>query len=222
MNLNILYEDNHIIVCVKPQGIATQGRRVTEPDMVSLLKNHISRNQQIKGEPYLAIIHRLDQPVEGLLVFAKTPFAAKELNHQLTKGSFGKHYQAIVSGIPQQPGQPITDYLIKDGRTNTSRVCTANTPGAKKAVLTYRLLSHAQDNACLIEIQLETGRHHQIRVQMAHQGCPILGDTKYNPNPYPNNIRVPLALCAHKLKFNHPKTKKQMVYEITPSFRANR
>ena len=216
----ILYEDNHIIVCRKLHGIATQSRRPSEPDMVSLLKNHLNDNQSEKGEPYLAVIHRLDQPVEGILVFAKTPFAAKELNKQLQSGSFGKHYKALLCGTPPKASGILIDYLVRDGRSNCSRVCL-NEPDGKKAVLNYRLLtdffSMSADIAA-VEILLETGRHHQIRVQMAHLGCPIMGDTKYNTVPYPTGQRCPLALCAYRLEFLHPKTKKQMSYKMTPAF----
>ena len=122
-NINILYEDTQILVCVKPAGVATQSKRIGSPDMVSLLKNHISMTSGKSGEPYLAVIHRLDQPVSGILVFAKTPAAAKELNRQLTTSGFGKHYYALVAGTPEQPSADLENYLVKDARTNTSRVC---------------------------------------------------------------------------------------------------
>lgn len=221
MNLTILYEDTHIIVTHKPAGIATQTRRVGEPDMVSLLKNHLSKQTPQKQPPYLAVIHRLDQPVEGLLVFAKTPFAAKELNRQLLQNGFGKHYKALLCGTPDIERGTLTDYLVKDNRANTSCVCSHETTNAKKAVLHYRILPNqgALDAALsLAEITLDTGRHHQIRVQMTHLGCPILGDTKYNPRPFLPGARTPLALCADKLTFLHPKTKKQMLFEIAPAF----
>jgi len=223
MNLTVIYEDIHVIVCCKPAGVATQTRRTGEPDMVSLIKNHIYRQAKDKQEPYLAVIHRLDQPVEGLLVFAKTPFAAKELNRQLQQKDFGKHYLALLCGKPENIQGTLTDYLIKDGQTNMSRVCCADEPGAKKARLDYRLISNTaaeHPGTCLAEITLTTGRHHQIRVQMAHMGCPLLGDTKYNPDPYLAGHKTALALCAYKLTFLHPKTKKQMLYQITPAFNA--
>ena len=118
----IIYEDPHIIVCRKPAGVPTQSARISTPDMESMLKNYLSGG-------YLAVIHRLDQPVEGLLVFAKTPGAARELNRQLTSSGFGKYYRAVVSGIPEPPEGTLEDYLVKDARTNTSRICTKNTPG---------------------------------------------------------------------------------------------
>ena len=219
MNLDILYEDTHIIVCRKPADIPTQSKRVGTPDMVSLLKNHLYKNSGEKKEPYLAVIHRLDQPVEGILVFAKTPFAAKELNRQLQNHGFGKHYHALVAGHPTAASAVLEDYLVKDARTNTSRVCTGETPGAKLAHLSYDTVRAEQENT-LLDITLETGRHHQIRVQLSHMGHPIIGDSKYGAvsGDIPGSRAVPsgprLKLCAHMLEFQHPKTKKAMTFRL--------
>lgn len=210
MNLNILYEDAHILVCVKPAGVATQSSHIGTPDMVSFLKNHIR-------SPYLAVIHRLDQPVEGVLVFGKTPFAAKELNRQLQQHSFGKHYHARVLGSPPEQEAVLEDYLVKDGRANVSRVCAKNERGAKKARLHYKVLEYdAASHTTLLEITLETGRHHQIRVQMAAMGHPIVGDQKYTPQADIPSAGFPkkLELCAYKLEFTHPKTKKCMQFQM--------
>ena len=145
-NLNILYEDSQIIVCVKPHGIATQSKQIGAPDMVNLIKKHIFMNNPDKGEPYLAVIHRLDQPVKGILVFAKTPFAAKELNKQLTAHGFGKYYLAKIEGtLPASEGV-LENYLVKDARTNLSRVCDKNTKDAKLARLHYRTIN--QESSC--------------------------------------------------------------------------
>lgn len=142
--LEILYEDSHILVCVKPHGIATQSKRIGSPDMVNLLKNHIYQSNPSQGEPYLAVIHRLDQPVKGILVFAKTPFAAKELNKQLTSQGFGKYYRALVDGRPPQDEGKLENYMIKDTKTNTAKICTANTKGAKIARLSYKIIQKGQ------------------------------------------------------------------------------
>lgn len=217
MNPEILYEDQDILICRKPAKTAVQNHRASAPDMVSILKNYLYRNQKHKKEPYLAVIHRLDQPVEGLLVFAKTKHAAKELNRQLTEMEFGKYYLALLeNALPDQEGV-LTDYLIKDSKTNSSRICTKRLPGAKKAVLHYRLVP-SQDGKHLYEIKLETGRHHQIRVQMAAAGCPIVGDAKYNPNSHSPGQWAQIALCAYKLEFSHPVTEKKISFQITPSF----
>ena len=130
----IIYEDKNIIVCHKPAGVPTQSSRIGTKDMVSILKNHLIKNTAKKNasrEPYLAVIHRLDQPVEGLLVFAKTPAAAKKLSRQLTTSGFGKYYRAQALGIFAHNEGTLEDYLVKDGRTNTSRVCKENVPDAK-------------------------------------------------------------------------------------------
>lgn len=197
MELNILYEDKDIVVCVKPAGIAVQSRQIGVPDMVSLLKNHLHEASQGRP-PYLAVIHRLDQPVTGLLVFGKNKKAAAGLTRQLTSSGFGKHYLAVLSGIPAMEEATLTDYMVKDGRTNTSRICTKDTPNAKEARLHYKLIQKTEDTA-VADVTLDTGRHHQIRVQMSALGCPILGDTKYGA-PAPG----PLRLYAYRLTFHHP------------------
>lgn len=212
MNLHILYEDEHVIVCYKPAGIPTQTKKLGEQDMESILKNYL------KGD-YVAVIHRLDQPVEGLLVFAKTPFAAKELNKGLQGAGFGKHYKAVLWGVPAKEKATLEDYLVKDGRTNTSRVCVPSEKDAKKAVLLYEVIATGKDDGkdiSLVKVKLDTGRHHQIRVQMANMECPIWGDAKYNTMEVQDRKFRQIALCAYQLEFIHPKTKKQMEFEIEP------
>jgi len=199
----ILYEDQHIIVCRKEAGVAVQTARMSQMDMESALKNYLAVKDSGKM-PYLAIIHRLDQPVRGVLVFAKTPFAAKELSRQVTQHSIGKYYLAEVEGkIPKESGT-LENYLLKDGKTNTSSVVGANVSGAKKATLHYK-----KKDEHTIEIELVTGRHHQIRVQCAHAGMPLKGDTKYNPGARRTDE---LGLCAYHLIFKHPKTGRTMEF----------
>lgn len=237
--IQILYEDKHIIVCYKPHGIAVQSRKAGIPDLEHMLLNHIASSRHPSAskkpeKPYLAVIHRLDQPVAGILVFAKTRDAAKALNSQLTSGSFGKHYLALVEGAPVQNQGTLTDYMIKDGRTNTSRICEKDMTGAKQAKLSYRVLSNRNisydeifphitsksaetiDPCTLLEVTLDTGRHHQIRVQLAHMGCPIAGDTKYNPGARTAPGWQTLCLCAYRLSFSHPVTGKEMVFSLRP------
>ena len=233
----IQYEDSQIIVCHKPAGIPVQSGRIGTPDMVSLLKNYLAASQRSASAgqssasgrnsaaghssaasrntaaraPYLGVIHRLDQPVEGLLVFAKTPAAAKNLSQQLTSAGFGIYYLAVVRGKPEKDSDTLEDYLVKDGRTNTSRVCPKETAGAKSARLSYRTLD-SRDGRSLLEIHLDTGRHHQIRVQMTHLGCPLIGDRKYGQK----ESTEPLRLCAFKLEFLHPEDGRKMKFELPP------
>lgn len=192
----ILYEDQHIIVCQKAAGIAVQTARMSQMDMESALKNYLQ-------SPYLAVIHRLDQPVRGVLVFGKTPLAAKKLNAQVMEHSLGKYYLAEVDGVIPDDTGTLEDYLLKDARTNTSKVVNKGTPNSKKAVLHYR-----KRDAHTVEIELVTGRHHQIRVQFANAGMPLKGDMKYNPAAVPGR----LGLCAYHLVFKHPKTGKEMEF----------
>lgn len=227
----ILYEDQHIIVCQKEAGIAVQTARMSQMDMESALKNYLAakcgnadknaeskkfnkeksnqNNNRIKNKtdsekiPYLAVIHRLDQPVRGVLVFAKTPFAAKHLNAQVTNHSIGKYYLAEVDGLIPKESDTLEDYLLKDARTNTSKVVKAGTANSKKAILHYK-----KEDEHTVAIELVTGRHHQIRVQLAHAGMPLVGDTKYNPAAVPGR----LGLCAYHLVFKHPKTGKEMEF----------
>lgn len=164
------------------------------------------------------MIHRLDQPVEGVVVFGKTPAAAKALSAQMAQGLMGKIYMAVTFGKPQTAEGTLEDCLKKDGRTNTSSVVPKGTRDGKNAKLHYRLLQSAADESTgrekyLLRIQLETGRHHQIRVQMAHAGMGLIGDRKYNGEECVNQ---PLGLCSCSLEFVHPKTKKKMKFETTP------
>lgn len=204
---DIIYEDEQILVCRKHSGMAVQSARVGQMDLESELRNYRNGN-------YIGIVQRLDQPVEGVLVFGKTPQATAWLNKQHQNGMMKKEYLAVFTGTPVKEKQGIwEDYLIKDGKTNTSRVTDKKDRMAKKAVLSYRIMDWRDDRG-LAEIRLGTGRHHQIRVQMAHAGMPLVGDRKYNPG---QNSQEPLALCSAKLGFQHPVTKKQLEFQVQPA-----
>lgn len=209
-NEDIIYEDSDLLVCRKHAGMAVQSARSSQMDLESALKNYLARGQQ--GIPYLRVIHRLDQPVEGILLFAKSANAARLLSRDMVQRRIEKYYLAMVC-TDQAPAQgELVDYLIKDGKTNVSRVVVENSAGSKRAQLEYRLLQQYEHQA-LLEIKLHTGRHHQIRVQTAHAGMPLWGDCKYNPREQ-NNVQ--LGLCAHRLRFWHPGQDQELEFEIEP------
>ena len=215
MGLNILFEDDHVLVVKKDAGIPVQAGKMRMMDLQGLIKNELYRRNRKGGEPYLGLIHRLDQPVEGVMVFAKTPFAAGALSEQVTDGRMKKHYLALLCGKPSEDSGKLVDYLVKDGRTNTSSVVKSQEKDAKRAELNYQVLKRNEETT-LVEVELITGRHHQIRVQMANAGWPLYGDTKYNPQFQEVMEHVQTALCAYKLSFVHPKTKKVMEFCIEP------
>ena len=217
MKTEIIYEDQELLVVRKPAGFAAQTKKVGEADVVSELKNYL------KGS-YLGIIHRLDQPVEGLLVFAKTKRAAASLSAQLSEGALQKKYYAVICGKPAAGQGELVDYLYKDLQKVPRAVVVekeelSRFPGAKKAVLHYRLSEYAsKQDLSLMEISIDTGRFHQIRAQMAHAGMALLGDSKYASEDVKDRARSlgidHVALCACSLEFRHPVKKSDMHFEI--------
>lgn len=218
MNLEIIHEDNDIILCHKPAGVATQTRRLGQQDMESILKNYRVK----KGEPpYVGVVHRLDQPVEGLMVFAKNQKAAAGLSKQIQGRIMGKHYYAVSATMPVETEGVLENYLVTDKKTNYTSVVDepeGNTlpDGAKKAILEYKVIAQ-KEGLTLFDISLHTGRQHQIRVQMAHMGCPLVGDEKYGYDANRNG-KVSLALCSYRLEFVHPTTGKKMDFSIQPEW----
>ena len=210
MDLSILYEDEDLLVCRKPAGVAVQTKKLGQADMESLLKNYRAG----KGEsPYIGVVHRLDQPVEGVMVFAKTKEVAADLSRQIVAKVADKYYYAMTDGVPPQKKGILEDYLLRNGKSNASEVVDKGPPEAKRAVLSYEVLEENGKNAVL-NIKLETGRHHQIRVQLSHAGFAIVGDKKYN---FKENIAPSgraLALCSYKIGFKHPVTRKKLEFEI--------
>lgn len=212
-----------MMVIHKPAGLATQTDKLGQADVVSELKNHLHQTSQ---NTYLGVIHRLDQPVEGLLAFAKTPAAAKELTKQLQTGVLQKYYRALIPALgegasPVSAQGRLTDYLIKDSRTNTSRVVPKETQGAKKAELSWKLVKTIEleeVHFSLVEIELYTGRHHQIRVQMSHAGMPLLGDSKYGTGES-EEISAKLglkqtALLACRLDLIQPDSRERLCFAL--------
>lgn len=218
---DILYEDKEIIVCRKQAGIPTQTSRVGEADMESVLKNYLK-------VPYIGIIHRLDQPVEGILVFAKTRNAAAKLSIQSKKHIMNKSYYAIAAlseRVEAGKDHTLTGYLLKNNKENISKVVEEGTPESKQAELIYRIMETKQAGdgiwMALVRVKLVTGRHHQIRVQLSNAGMPLLGDNKYGSSVSRDFSRKEgigdVALCAYYLEFFHPVTEKKMFFEISPS-----
>lgn len=215
----LLYEDDEILVLRKPGGVPAQTKRVGEKDLVSIIKNYRAGKGE---EPYIAVIQRLDQPVEGVMLFAKTKGAAADLNAQMQAGRIEKYYRAVARQRKDSPlarGNHgiLTDYLLKDGRENFSKVVREGTPGAKKAVLRYEVLCANEEFAELL-IRLETGRRHQIRVQLAHAGTPLAGDRKYGQAEFSRTGRAigNVALCASCICFSHPYTDQKLKFETEP------
>ena len=220
MKIDILYEDSDILVCVKPYGIPVQGDKTRDTDMLTYLKNLIYERENMEEEPYLAIVHRLDRPVGGVMVFAKTQSAAANLSDQIQDGNMIKFYQAVLTGELADDIGTMTDYLLKDGKTNTTRIVDKGVKGAKKAVLDYEVLDVFEtDDGVLtyVLVQLITGRHHQIRVQMAGRKAGIYGDTKYNPKFMNTKKKYQqMALYSTRLEFDHPSTGEHMVFKQEP------
>lgn len=223
MRLNILFEDKDILVCEKPAGVPSQSDKTMDEDMVSLLKNYLYETYQVTN-PYLGLVHRLDRPVGGIMVFAKNKQAAAELSKQIQQSEVNKRYLAIVTeGLPveeQRESIRLEDYLVKDGRTNLSRVVQKTVKDAKKALLEYRVLEvqEIQQLACsLLEVHLLTGRHHQIRVQLSSHFEGLWGDTKYNKRFMNRRGWSNIALYSYYLEFKHPMTKKRMEFQCLPS-----
>ena len=215
----ILFEDKDILICRKPAGVATQTKRLGQQDMESLLKNYRAK----KGEqPYIGIVHRLDQPVEGLMVFAKNQQAAAHLSKQVQDRVIGKYYYAlsVQEMDPYHTEGVLEDYLVTDKKTNFTKVIDIHElkkqgkevpKDAKYAKLEWKRIKTTKFNS-LFDIKLFTGRQHQIRVQMANAGCPLVGDSKYGQA----GGKEQLALCSYKLEFEHPTQKVPMKFEIQP------
>ena len=204
--LEVLYEDNHLLVINKPAGLATQGVAEDEPSAVKLAKEYIKRKYKKPGNVYVGVVSRLDAAVSGVLVLARTSKAAARLSEQFRERQTRKIYWAVVEKPPKQNEATLTDWLKKDEKTQRMVVATAHAIGAQKARLSYRVLKRLPTGA-LLEIELETGRKHQIRVQLAHHGIPILGDRKYGSRrPFPAGI----ALHARTLEIAHPVKKETL------------
>ena len=204
-NINVIYEDNHLLVVDKPINIPTQEDNSKDKDLLSILKEYLKEKYNKPGNVYLGLVHRLDRPVGGIMVFAKTSKCASRLSEQIRLNQFNKIYNAVVINKINEEGK-LTDYLLKDTKKNIVKV----DKNGKLSILNYKRLKTV-DNLNLIEIKLETGRSHQIRVQMSHNGNPLFGDQKYNKSA---KVGEQLALFAKRLEFYHPVTHELLTFEL--------
>ncbi len=202
--INIIYEDNHLLVVEKPINVPVQADKSGDEDLLTMLKKYLKEKYNKPGDVYLGLVHRLDRPVGGVMVFAKTSKAAKRLSKQIQKHEIKKIYMAVTQGKVSDSGTFI-DKLKKDEKTNITKVSA----DGKEAELSYNLVGFI-NNLSLVRISLKTGRSHQIRVQFASRKIPLYGDQKYNSNA----VKDQIALFASKLEFKHPVTKEVMSFEL--------
>ena len=212
-DLKVIYEDNHIIVVEKKPNIPSQADKTEDIDMLSIVKSYIKEKYQKPGNVYLGLIHRLDRPVGGIMIFAKTSKAASRLSNEVREKVFKKKYLAVVDGKLDKKEGVLEDYLYKDERNNISKVVKKEKKNAKYAKLEYKVLKYNEiKDLSLLEINLHTGRHHQIRVQLSNMGHSIFGDQKYGTRGRGKQI----ALWAYELAIIHPTTKEKMTFTDMP------
>lgn len=211
--LKILYEDNHIIVVLKPQNVLSQGDETHDKSLYDMVKEYIKDKYKKPGNVFLGLVHRLDRPTGGVMVFAKTSKSANRLAEQMKAKKFTKKYLAVVLGTPRYKASRLEHFLKKDPTSNIVKVVPRGEDGAKQAILQYKTLQTI-DKVSLMEVQILTGRSHQIRVQMAQIGNPIFGDVKYKGDALAKGHN--LALWAYELSFEHPTTKKTMIFQCIP------
>ena len=208
--MNVVYEDNHIIIVNKQSGEIVQGDKTGDTPLSDIVKQYIKEKYNKPGNVFLGVVHRLDRPVSGLVVFAKTSKALSRLNEMFRTGDVHKTYWAIVKKNDIAPEATLTDWLTRNERQNKSYAHNREVPGAKKAVLSYKVRSMS-DKYMLLEVRLMTGRHHQIRCQLAHMGCPIKGDLKYgSPRSNPDGS---ISLMSRRVEFVHPVSKETIAVE---------
>ena len=211
--LKVLYEDNHIIVVRKNPNIPSQADKTEDSDMLTIIKEYLKGKYNKPGNVYLGLVHRLYRPVGGVMVFAKTSKAASRLSNQVREKTFKKKYLAVVDGKFDQANGTLEDYLYKDERKNISKVVKSEKKNAKLAKLDYEVLAYNEiKDLSLVKVNLHTGRHHQIRVQLAHSGHSIFGDQKYGTRGQGKQI----ALWAYELTIQHPVSKEEMTFKCLP------
>lgn len=223
----ILYEDNHILVALKPAGILSQADITGSADMLTLLKKYLCQKYNKPGEAYLGLLHRLDRPVSGVMVFAKTSKCASRISAQIREHKMDKRYRAVVRGVPDKEEETLRSYILKDEEKNQVTVISkdadaASLQNAREGILTYKRMGSAiregpgcKSELSLLEVQLITGRSHQIRAQLSDAGFPIVGDRKYGPDD--NFYRGDICLEAFSLSFFHPVTGEKMTFDLPVS-----
>lgn len=210
--LTILHEDNHIIVVLKPQNVPSCEDESKDPDMLTMIKEYIREKYDKPGNVYLGLVHRLDRPTGGVMVFAKSSKAAARLSEQMKNGDFEKRYFAVLVGAPREKSATLVNYIKKNPVNNMVYVCPQTTEGAKRAELHYDVLEEEQ-GLSLLNVRLHTGRTHQIRVQMAAMGTPVYNDMRYGGD---KTKKGNLALWAYYLAFTHPVSKERLVFRVEP------
>lgn len=210
--LNVIYEDNHIIVVLKPQNVACCPDESGDDNLFDCVKRYIKQTYAKPGNVFLGLVHRLDRPTGGVMVFAKTSKAASRLSEQMKNGGFEKLYFAVLCGAPLKKRATLENYLRKNSVNNMVYVCTQTEEGAKLASLEYEILEECV-GLSLAKVKLHTGRTHQIRVQMASINCPLYGDMRYGGAAA---VKGKLALWAYSLRFSHPTTGEKLRFIIEP------
>ena len=211
--VKVIYEDNHLLVVEKPVNILSQGDDTNDKDMVNLLKQYVKEKYNKPGNVYIGLIHRLDRPVGGIMVFAKTSKAASRLSDQVRTKTFKKTYRAVIHGEMNKKEDTLKDYLYKNKKTNMVSVVNKNHKDAKNAELSYETLEN-KNSFSLVEIDLKTGRPHQIRVQFSSRKHPLFGDQRYGQNL--NKVGQQIALWSYKIEITHPTTKEPMEFICEP------
>lgn len=212
--VNIVYEDNHIIVVSKESGEIVQGDKTGDTPLSDMVKEYIKETYAKPGEVFLGVVHRLDRPVSGLVMFARTSKALARLNRMFAEGEVHKTYWAVTKNCPARLEGSLDHWLVRNEKQNKSYAYDREVPHSKRALLDYRVIGKS-DNYYLIEVDLKTGRHHQIRCQLAKMGCPIKGDLKYGSKR--SNPNGDISLQAHSMEFIHPVSKKLISLSLDPS-----
>ncbi len=206
--MQVLYEDNHIIIVYKQSGEIVQGDKTGDKPLSETIKEWIKEKYAKPGNVFLGVVHRLDRPVSGIVVFAKTSKALSRLNNMFRNGEVRKTYWAMVQTAPNMPEATLTNWLVRNEKQNKSYVYNNEMPNAKQAILKYKTIGQTE-HYTLLEVNLLTGRHHQIRCQLAAMGCPIKGDLKYGAHR--SNPDGSISLLSHKVEFIHPVSKQKIV-----------